>query len=261
MISKVDFNGSVTNPLFALDEANILNELNTSGFVCLENFISPFWLEEARNDVHRQLKERGYKYFSLVWPSRIKNSAAQQIVNERLIRDLFESLVRQACPNGLIKEDIYNVLRIVAGPKCDEGSLQFHFDASVLTALVPIFMPENTRGQSGELILFPNVRPFRKYVIANIIDKLLKQNSWYRKKFTKKHYSDPDACMRVLKPGDMYLFWGYRTYHGNLACSPNSLRATMLLHFGNPHGGSKMLKLIRSLRMARESIRRGGDGQ
>jgi hypothetical protein len=46
---------------------------------------------------------------------------------------------------------------------------------------------------------------------------------------------------RVITIGNVYLFWGYRGLHGNMPCESGALRATLLLHFGRPHGSSGAL--------------------
>ncbi len=36
-------------------------------------------------------------------------------------------------------------------------------------------------------------------------------------------------------------FWGYRTFHGNLRCAPDTVRATLLLHYGTRMAGIQPL--------------------
>ena len=44
-----------------------------------------------------------------------------------------------------------------------------------------------------------------------------------------------------LKPGNAYLFWGYRSYHATLPCRPGDSRATLIIHYGNLHRDSALL--------------------
>jgi hypothetical protein len=46
-----------------------------------------------------------------------------------------------------------------------------------------------------------------------------------------------------MVPGNLYLFWGYRSIHANEACDLDKLRATALFHFGDPHINSKLRKI------------------
>src|SRR5258705_6375916 len=57
----------------------------------------------------------------------------------------------------------------------------FHYDASVVTMVVPLFMPDAERGNSGELVGLFNTRPSRHFVLANIIDKIVRQRRFYRR--------------------------------------------------------------------------------
>ena len=51
--------------------------------------------------------------------------------------------------------------------------------------VVPIFMPDAERGNSGELVGLFNKRPFRRFVIANIIDKVVGQSRFYRRRILR----------------------------------------------------------------------------
>ena len=55
-----------------------------------------------------------------------------------------------------------------------------------------------------------------------------------------------------LKPGNVYIFYGYRTLHGNQTINPNDVRATILLHFYDIFKNSKLVKFNRKLRLRNE---------
>ena len=235
---------------------DVVDRLDRDGFVCLPDIIADDWLEQARAHVNALLAANGERYFSIVRPADEAGSPAEELVSDPEIQPFLKALTQRVCPAGVIEDgDVYNVLRIISGPKGESGSLQFHYDASVVTALIPIFMPHNAPGQSGELITFPNQRPFRRSVVTNMVEKLAVQNELYRKRTTRAYERKPEDFTQLLYPGNIYLFWGYRTYHGNLPCAPNSLRATMLLHYGNPHGNNALLRVVRSGRRMVEALR------
>ena len=60
--------------------------------------------------------------------------------------------------------------------------------------------------------------------------------------------------IKYLKPGNLYLFWGYRTYHANFPVAGDAVRATMLLHYGDPHPSSLILK-ANTMRQIRDERR------
>ena len=48
-----------------------------------------------------------------------------------------------------------------------------------------------------------------------------------------------------LKPGNLYLFWGYRSIHTNEPCDPDKTRATALFHYVDPHTDSRLKRALR----------------
>ncbi len=217
--------------------SDVVEKLDKSGFVCLEDVVSPQWLDEARESVKSRLAEYGEHDFCIIRPTKDKDSPADRFVTDPTVREIFERLAMARCPQGLAEnEEIYSVLRVLAGPERNASSLQFHYDAAVVTMLVPLFIPSAGAGKSGELVVFPNRRPFRRSAVVNVVEKVLTQNRFYRKRIIRELNRAPEKYSVQLVPGNVYLFWGYRTFHGNLGCAPDTVRATLLLHYGNPHG-------------------------
>lgn len=237
--------------------ASTAAELDRVGFVCLENVVSADWLDAARGAVCANIKNHGERFFSIIRPADDAAAPFGQLAHDPGIQQLMRGLAERSCPHGVIdSEDVYNVLRVIAGPDGGNGAHQYHYDASVVTLLVPIFMPETARGMGGELITFANRRGYRNWALTNIIEKVWLQNRWQWRHFEQQSNRDRDSLMHVLYPGNIYAFWGYRTLHGNLPCAPGSLRATMLLHYGNPHGTGPLMQAIRSIRKRVEARRR-----
>jgi hypothetical protein len=112
---------------------------------------------------------------------------------------------------------------------------------------VPIIIPRGAPGNSGELILWPNRRPYRRLVVANIAEKFICQSELYRKWFVRRHGGGSDAVIVGLQPGNIYLFWGYRSYHATLPVAPGAVRATLILHDGAVHGHSLLLSTAKSV--------------
>ena len=52
--------------------------------------------------------------------------------------------------------------------------------------VVPLFLPDAERGNSGELVGLFNNRPFRRFVLANIIDKIVGQSRFYRRHILRR---------------------------------------------------------------------------
>jgi hypothetical protein len=227
----------------------VADKLDMTGFVCLENAVSAAWLEEARQNVNTSLAEYGEYDFCVINPNNEEGTPAHRFVTDRTVRVILEGLASARCPQGVTQnEEIYSVLRVLAGPEREASSFRFHYDAAIVTMLVPLVIPTAGAGKSGELVVFPNRRPFRGSVMVNIFEKVFVQNRFYRKRIVRELNRAPWKYAVQLKPGNLYLFWGYRTFHGNLPCAPNTVRATLLLHYGNPHGRHPALAVAKYLR-------------
>lgn len=232
-----------------LSAARLAEMLDRTGFVCLEDAVSGDWLADAQQSVRDHLSTYGDNDFCIIQPDSEAGSPAHRFVTDPAVRSLMEELALARCPHGVpAREQIYSVLRVLAGRDRAASSFAYHYDAAVITILVPLFIPQAGRGRSGELVVFPNRRPFRRSAVVNIAEKLWMQNRFHRKRLTHIFESAPDRYAVVMKPGNAYMFWGYRTLHGNLPCAPGTVRATLLLHFGDPHADSAALAGLKNLR-------------
>lgn len=92
-------------------------------------------------------------------------------------------------------------------------------------------------------------------MLVNVVEKALLQNKLSRKLISRAIGLGLLKPQRLqLVPGNLYLFWGYRSLHANEPCDPAQLRATAIFHYGDPHAGSLMTRMI--LRHNQRSARR-----
>ena len=234
------------------DPAEIAAGLDSQGFVCIQDAVAPEWLDRARAHVAMLADKRSGNYFALNWPSREEGSPWNEMTSDPAVSSLLNDLVKLGCPKAKVDDEIYNVLRVVTGESADCKSLCYHYDNTVITALVPVLIPEGPERQAGELLVYANRRPYRSSVLTNMAEKAVVQSDWYRKRFTNTLPGGHPDEIKLLKPGNLYLFWGYRTYHGNFPVRHDILRATFLMHLGDPHGGSLALSAIKQLNLRRE---------
>jgi hypothetical protein len=238
-------------------ENTLYQQLEDTGFACLENIIHPDYLLTCQKHIDELIEIQGARYFSLIQPWKEEKSAFAPIASHSQFTKLLSNLCVKSAGEECVKDfDIYNVLRVIAGPHKTnhKQSFKFHYDATVITALMPLRLPEDAPGnEAGHLIAVPNFRPLRRSVLLNFLEKGLLQNPWTRKYLGKKllSYSDERHIFK-LKPGNLYFFWGYRTPHANLPVRSNAVRATMLFHFGDPHKNSLITKSVLAIRRFRE---------
>ena len=235
-----------------LNAAEIARRLDSEGFVCVPDAVAPDWLDRARAHVAMLASERSGNYFALNWPAREEGSPWQEMTRDPIMSGLLGKLARLGCPKAKVDPEIYNVLRVVTGASGDAKSLCYHYDNTVITALVPVLIPPGPERNAGELLIRANRRPYRYSVLTNMAEKAVVQSDWYRKRFTDALPKGPVDEIKLLEPGNLYLFWGYRSYHGNFPVKHDILRATFLMHQGDPHGGSLALAAIKQLNLRRE---------
>ena len=164
---------------------------------------------------------------------------------------MLENIYQASIGKTAYSDEILKVLRCVQGNSGRRESNCFHYDASLVTVLLPIEIPQNGSDR-GDLIMFPNLRRVRSNVLFNVLEKMLLQNALSRKLITaaiRHHLLKPEKLQLV--PGNLYLFWGYRTLHANEPCDPASRRATAIFHYGDPHAGSFATRLILKLNQRR----------
>lgn len=237
---------------------DIAREMDMHGYARLENALSAAELAQLRDFTDSRAARHPGEYFAYHGEAALAESLLASLWADTTVKQLLADLYRHAAGRTSSSNQIFPVLRCVQGDIGRRESNCFHYDASLVTALIPIHIPVDGE-ECGDLMLFPNLRKVRDNVVFNVIEKSLMQNRvsrWLTCQAIERGWARP----RVLKlnPGDIYLFWGYRTLHANKPCSPNLKRATAILHYGDPHSGSTATRVILGLnqrRAARRSAR------
>ncbi|MEU0497340.1 hypothetical protein [Mycobacterium sp. NPDC006124] len=234
---------------FDASTASLAEEINATGLACLRGVIADEWLEVARDSVTRSARTATSQEVFIDDLASDPSSFAHPLVNDQRLEPFLRAVASACVPRlkGQPQMRIENELRLVMGPPRSTRSLWFHYDSTAVTLVVPIVIPRAAPGTSGELVLCPNRRPYRRSVAVNILEKCVTQNDFYRRRFVSKLASRKNTRTEVLEPGNAYLFNGYRSYHATLPCPPHSLRATLILHVGEVHGDSRLLGWIQSV--------------
>jgi hypothetical protein len=230
----------------------IKKNIDTKGYHVEENFFSNVEVEILRNFVDIKLKENNYQYFFLT-----SNTIENNLLNNKLffekIDKLLKSLTIEFVKKINLKDEIYKVLRVVTGKKSNKVSLKYHFDAHLLTLLIPIYIPNRENSENGNLVIYRNLRKLHKNMLRNIFEKIFFQ-SWLFSKILKLNYVKKKLNEHILKlnPGNVYIFNGFRTLHTNLNIDPVDIRATLLVHYHDVFADSFLVKLNREIRIKKE---------
>lgn len=250
---------------FAMDPLRIkqiTEQIDAQGFSQISGALDASELQLLRTYTEGQAKLHRGEYFAHHGEQALSQSPLSSLWESADFQQMLASLYRSATGLASASSRIFPVLRCVQGNQGRRESNCFHFDASLVTVLVPVFIP--TEGdERGDLMLFPNLRKVRHNAVFNAIEKALVQNAISRKLLVmaiQRGWLKPETL--TLKPGDIYVFWGYRTLHANKPCGPEITRATAIFHFGDPHAGSLTTRLILHInqRRARRASLKAGAG-
>lgn len=235
--------------IFAEVPSRTIDELRAAmdrdGFAVLPGRLSTAFLAEARAFVLAELGQAGGEYFCYLGPDRLGRRPLAALGRSAGFRRLFAGLYERAMPRPAPGDGVFQVLRVLAGATGLRHANRFHYDAYLITALVPILIPEGPAAERGNLVLYPNLRRPRGSAWLNLAEKALLQNrlagrllasAWLQRRLGAKEVP--------MEPGNIYLFWGYRSLHANRACPPGRVRATALFHFADLHARNPLLRRI-----------------
>jgi hypothetical protein len=222
---------------------SIAGEIERAGFAVIEDYVEPDSLKTAQDFVRAAVARNGGNYLAINGSEQLGGTFLQTLSSdpdfERLCRSVYEAGTGKAAPD----EPFYQVLRCLSGSLVRSNSLNFHYDSYLLTTLIPIIIPD--RGKTGDLLMIPNVRTVRPTYLQNLIDKMLLDNAATQTLLRRLYAGKSRRITHItLKPGSLYLFYGYRSIHTNEECDRDAIRSTALLHYVDPHARSRMKTML-----------------
>lgn len=225
------------------------NNLEKKGHYCFQNFLSTYEILKLKKLVLKNLKiNKGNSFFMM--DSKLSQTFASNNSFQKKFYDIFFALCKKENLKNYAEKKIFKNLRVISKSKMHSTSFDFHFDAHQYTMLIPILIPNNKdKNLNGNLILFPNIRKRTNFLIINIFQKFFFQNKII--KHILKYLSSKKIIKQnilTFKEGNVYIFNGYRSLHGNQAVSKDQIRATLLLHFYDVFSNSLLIKLNRKFR-------------
>ena len=221
---------------------SLIEAININGYAVLPGWATSTELTELQNLATEAVVAAGNSYVALTGHQAVAGSLLDEWGRSPYFVDLCKRIVTAATGEHSTEQRLYQVLRCLTGEQGQRESSIFHYDSFVLTTIMPVCMPDNP----GDLIMLPNHRPLRKTYAFNLLDKLRVDNRWAQRRRLKEYANHPERFTRVrMRPGDLYLFWGYRSLHTNLPADANALRATAIFHYHNQHADSSLAERIR----------------
>jgi hypothetical protein len=209
-------------------------ELDETGFGVIPNYIQDKDLSRMQAFVASAMERSGNEYVHFNGPDAVNGSGLDELAECPRFKDLIYALYERSTGQKAPKQEFYQVLRCLSGNTGQKNSMIFHYDSYVVTALIPIRIPQD--GMAGDLLMYPNIRKVRKTYLRNAIDKVILDNPLSQRLLRTAVKSERFSPKRIkMQPGNLYFFWGYRSIHTNEPCDADKVRATALFHFANPH--------------------------
>lgn len=250
-MNKLNDKGFFHTEELAFSDAEIVKfvaEIDEKGVVELENIVKPWVVEDAKAYLLTEQDRMGVKSFSMRW-NKMQPNVLTKLQKDAGLKMFFSRILSTAGVDAQNDEYIHHVVRCTNGSTNRADAYAYHFDQYNLTALMPIETPMDTAADCGDLVIYPNFRKFRRSVIINLCYKIILQNSISSRLMRSKIAVTLLRARTVkVKPGNLYLFYGYRTYHGNLPIDKKFRRMTALFHYNDPFSDNEIFKGLEAYR-------------
>ncbi|HEX6073557.1 MAG TPA: hypothetical protein VFY95_11195 [Sphingomicrobium sp.] len=212
---------------------SIRKELDVSGVVCLKDFLSPAAIERLQTEIlqiepaAKVSSAQGNRKYS-VKGALLEGTVIAELARTPLIMNMINAILdgmpgelEAVIDEPIRADEIVPGLNIMRGP----GDVTaFHFDGTFLNILVPVFIPQLEGPNRGQLTIYPNIRSFRRNLYDRIVVPILCRLNLFRLLFTPVEVD--------YEIGSVYLFYGYRSYHGVLSPGAAGLRCTTNMTVG-----------------------------
>ena len=234
---------SIADSLGHVDVGSLADSLGRTGFGMVPGVVRPDELLALQTFARDAVASNGDEYAYLTQDA-LAGTPIGDLARSQELTGLLSSLYEESVgtpPSP--QETVHPALRCLSGLTGTGQSLRFHFDSYAITALLPIAIPAT--GNRGDFLYYPNRRPVRRRALMNLTDKVIYQNPATIRLIASQRFRTARPPRRLqLTPGNLYVFCGYRTLHGNDRCDPDQIRATALFHFGDPHLESPLVRLM-----------------
>ena len=224
--------------------ATIVEAIARDGYARIEGYFAEADVAEARSQAVEVIGRSNGEYASIGGSNGLSGQILSRHFSSNAAVSLCDSICRRQGYDLPSDVGHMQVLRCLIGESGSRHSYYFHFDSYVLTILTPIEIPLN--GDTGDLLMFPNLRKDRNSYLLNAIEKFVYELRMVQR-FIKFFAVNMDRAVRLkMEPGNIYIFNGARSLHANARCDQDRLRATLLFHYGETHRHNWVKRKVRA---------------
>lgn len=208
--------------------------LDAEGVAELPGFLTP--------EAHALLREQILALESEATPSTQGGNHKYAIKSDRLTDTVVGQLARSDFMLGTVNallgprdgrpalveppirsEEIIPGINLMRGP----GDVTaFHFDGSYLNLIFPVIIPTIESQNRGQLVIYPNMRPFQKSFWGSKVIPALVRVPPLRRLWKRREVD--------YREDTVYAFYGYRSYHGVESPAEAALRCITNMTVGQP---------------------------
>jgi len=233
----------------SLNIDEIIKNFNNDSYVIIKNYFTEEEIINLQKYIKQDILKRPKGYKGTAGNDSFKDTPFEFIETKNKIINILEDIREKHFSIKSPNKEIYKVLRINTGiNESVNKPFMFHYDAYVISALIPLIIPNREDGLNGKFIISGRKRFFHKNFFLNLFEKALIQNPLTRMilkiKFIQIIF---DVQFINLIPGNLYLFNGYQSMHTVSKMGKDSLRATFLCHYSDPFYKNKFMKFLENI--------------
>lgn len=208
-------------------------KLDREGVVELLDFLTP----EAHELLKQQVLEleseaqrtaaRGNKK-STVKGDQLTNTVVGELARSRYALELVNGVLgsfedANAWTDEPIRDgELIPGINLIRGPG---DATAYHFDGTYLNLILPIIIPKIPGPRRGQLVIYPNIRSFRRTLLDRKLVPAIARVRQLRRIWRKVEVD--------YRERGVYLFYGYRSLHGVDSPSEASLRCITNMTVGS----------------------------
>jgi hypothetical protein len=228
--------------------------MNEAGYGVLPGYLPQHAISNTLRFVSKELERHRGEYFSYIGRDPVAGTPLSELGSSPIFQNILARVYEHGTGKPAPPEGLYQVLRVLSGLTGMKEAYQFHYDAYVVTAAVPIAIPSHPDERRGDLIIYPRLRRIRSNAMVNVVEKMILQNRLVQLAMSTRLMQYLFRARKLrMEPGNIYFFWGYQSLHGNEPCLPRSLRSTALFHLVDPHENSFLTRTIQAWRRRHEA--------
>jgi hypothetical protein len=209
--------------------ARLKTELDEIGVATLKSAIPPQTLQRMRDFALQQTEYTGKNTCKTVWREQLDGTIFAEICVSDFIKTISNHLVEHLHCRPIGDDDVWAGLRIMVS-ESHPHFRTYHFDAALVTAIIPVFLPDKSCSEPGDFVCYPNIRKVKPGLLERALHSVVRRFGLAPLLYKK--------LVVPLEIGNIYFFWGCRTFHMNGSVGPNANRTVCILNIGELQRGA-----------------------